>query len=91
MQTKVYFLQAGNGPIKIGYSGNPLKRLKLLQNLIPMRLRILATQPGGREEEARLHRKFDDLRLEYGEWFDPEYRLMEYINSIKKTHSCGAK
>jgi hypothetical protein len=54
----VYFIQAGeNGPVKIGYTYEPEKRL------IAMRV-----VPGNRYGERRLHQHFAHLRIR-GEWF----------------------
>ena len=77
---RVYFIQAGeNGPIKIGRSTNPMKRLLSLQTGASEPLRLLATIPTvGPQLEAELHREFAHLRL-YGEWFSPETDLMDFI------------
>lgn len=73
----VYLVQAGaNGPIKIGFSEDPQRRLTELQRNQAPPLRLLATLPGGREEEARLHRRFAEHRYEGTEWFAPVPELL---------------
>jgi hypothetical protein len=76
----VYFIRAvDGGPIKIGYSIHPKKRLEEIQNMSPTPLELLATIPGDRAAEAELHQQFDEYRL-YGEWFDPCDELMRLID-----------
>lgn len=72
-----YFIQAGDrGPIKIGKSTAPDRRLTDLQGACPYRLRLLCTL--GRDMEAELHRRFDNDRL-HGEWFEPTNKLLAFI------------
>ncbi len=68
----VYFAQAasGEGPVKIGYSGDPAKRLVLFQIGSPVLLAIWAVMPGQPADERRLHEEFAAFRL-WGEWFQP--------------------
>jgi hypothetical protein len=63
----VYFIQCG-GFIKIGFSGDPLFRLRALQKANPLPLRLVATQRGERDLERKIHRHFRQARRE-GEWF----------------------
>lgn len=70
----IYFIQAinnPNGPVKIGYSKNPKKRLSSLQSGSPELLHIILTIKGKRDDEKRLHLYFEPLRL-HGEWFSFE-------------------
>lgn len=81
MEGVVYFLRAGYGPIKIGWCSTPegvARRLKAAQHGHPSRLEIVATQPGPRTLEHRLHVRFRDHRLE-GEWFAPAPDLLDHI------------
>jgi hypothetical protein len=65
----VYFIQAGeNGPVKIGYTYEPEKRLIAMQGNHYEMLRILRVVPGNRYGERRLHQHFAHLRIR-GEWF----------------------
>lgn len=77
----VYFIRDDNsGLVKIGRSYNPEKRRKQLQSeLHGHDLVILGTMECPAYVEAELHYKFKDYR-ENGEWFRPEFQLMEYIS-----------
>lgn len=78
----VYFIQQGdNGPIKIGYSAEPEKRLQTLSTASPYPLRILKTTEGGKSLEQTLHQRFAEFQLE-GEWFAPDDELLDFINEI---------
>lgn len=80
----VYFVQAGaSGPIKIGYSKAPERRLQQLQVSHPEPLRILATVPGTKGMEGELHARWNQFRLE-GEWFSPHASLLAFIASLGK-------
>ena len=75
MGVYVYFIQQGNGSIKIGVSANPESRLKSLQTGNSRRLRLLgAVKFSNRMEamgvEKELHDKYFNLRCQ-GEWFRP--------------------
>lgn len=82
MPGDVYFITDGEA-IKIGYSGSAGVRLKALQSSHPKPLRILHTIPGSMDDERRLHRQFEHLRI-HGEWFRPEQDLWNYIDSTMK-------
>lgn len=83
--TKIYFIQErAGGPIKIGYSVNPKKRLAEIQTSHPQRLMLLATMDGGRSEELELHRRFGRFRTQ-GEWFKDDQELLRFIQE-KATH-----
>lgn len=72
-----YFIAKGwPGPIKIGKSKNPAKRLRQLQTASPERLHLVAYIEGDVEKE--LHRRFHGDRIR-GEWFEPEEWLLEWI------------
>lgn len=80
----VYFISDGEA-VKIGISKNPTKRLAQLQTGHPRRLSILATLPGGADEEMQLHGRFREHRL-HGEWFGdcPEIRSYIACNDNKR-------
>lgn len=73
----LYFIQDGDdGPVKIGLSTQPAKRLSYLQVGNPRTLRLIACWPDSDpDEERELH---DFLRGERisGEWFHPRAALM---------------
>jgi len=69
----VYFIapEDAEEPVKIGFTAHPIKkRLRALQCVSPLRLRVIATAEGGRDVEKRLHSIFATGRL-WGEWFKP--------------------
>jgi hypothetical protein len=78
----VYFIQADNGMVKIGYAGNPVLRLRTMQSGSPLALRLLVYARGDSVAEERLHAAFDSCR-HTGEWFRPDAALMAYIADLK--------
>ena len=78
----VYFIQSERGGlIKIGFAQSPKARLRDLQIGCPVRLRILATVPGGCAEENALHFRFERARA-HGEWFKPVQELLDHIREL---------
>jgi T5orf172 domain len=78
--TTVYFAQQmATGLVKIGYTNNVRQRLCQLQDGGCGALTPLGTMPGGREEEAELHRRFTHLLRRGKEWFEPAEELLAYI------------
>lgn len=78
----VYFIQGvDGGPVKIGTSGDPARRLRQVMDWVPFDLRILATAPGGFLTEAYLHHKFHADRLRR-EWFAPSDDLMSFVGAV---------
>lgn len=74
----IYFIQtADNQYIKIGKADNPAKRIAELQTGAPLRLKILATMPGGHEIERAIHQRFSHLRTQ-GEWFYSTPEIVTY-------------
>jgi hypothetical protein len=66
--TFIYFIQSGeDGPIKIGFSNQPDRRLPELQTGNPR-----ALIPGDTSVERQLHTRFEPARIR-GEWFGREY------------------
>lgn len=79
----VYFIQEkDNGPIKIGYSDNPLARLSDLQVGNPRELTLLGHIYGGPEIELMLQTKFVEHKIR-GEWFHPSEAIIDFIRNIK--------
>lgn len=73
----VYFIQAEDGgPIKIGYSDDPAKRLIELQTSHHSPLVIRSTISGPPSLERKLHTRFRAHRLS-GEWFSPVAEIAE--------------
>lgn len=80
----VYFLRpvGMKGPIKIGYSDQPKRRLKEMMMWSPIPLELFAVVPGDRGLEGSLHRAFRDAKSHW-EWFRPIPELIEAINRMK--------
>lgn len=74
----VYFIKGSSGAIKIGFSYNPLRRLKDLQSANGEKLTLIKSYPGTKFKEKELHSKFNHIRL-FGEWFYPQKDLIEFI------------
>ena len=83
----VYFIQAENGPIKIGMSDCPIIRLKALKTGSPVPLKLIkqisCTTKKSKLLEKALHVKFKNCRL-HGEWFHPTDELLKYIERVPK-------
>jgi hypothetical protein len=67
--------------VRIGAAVHLPSRLKELRADSPLPLRLLATMPGGPNDEGELHRRFRRLR-EHGEWFRAEERLLTFIATL---------
>jgi hypothetical protein len=81
----VYFIQAGSdGAIKIGFAKNLANRLRSLRGGNAAPLRVLATVPGGRELEVRIHKALHKNRLRL-EWFEPttEIKALALLASVR--------
>jgi hypothetical protein len=76
---RVYFIQAGSGPIKIGVSRNPAARRRALQLGHPEPLRLLGQMAGSYAAELIIQRMFAEQRIS-GEWYTPSDRLLEFIS-----------
>lgn len=75
----VYFMQAVHGgPIKIGMSEAPERRLADLQVGSPYKLRIIGVAAGGQPREAVLHKRLAAFRL-HGEWFSDAPEVLAAI------------
>jgi Meiotically up-regulated gene 113 len=71
--TFIYFIQSGeHGPIKIGYSNKPARRVPELQTGNPDELLLRHIIPGDLMVERKLHERFEPARIR-GEWFGREY------------------
>lgn len=79
----VYVIGATTGPVKIGFSTEPDRRLVKLQAGSPKLLRILAVAPGTKEDERALHGKFCKERL-HGEWFTRAPEIEAEIARLKE-------
>lgn len=75
----VYFIQANRGPIKIGTSRDPKKRMNALRTSSPFDLTLIGLRFGGTTEEAQCHAQFSFAHIR-GEWYEPHDSLMEFIH-----------
>jgi hypothetical protein len=75
----LYAFQVGHsGPVKIGWTGKPLKRFETLQQANPEPLRMLAVWAGSQQEERAIHLAFPEFRLR-GEWFRADPELVDFV------------
>lgn len=86
--TSVYFIQAGdeNGPVKVGYSADPAKRVVDLQTGNHLKLTLVASvacsnAPAG-EEFLHQHLDLHDARIQ-GEWFECDDKMRALIRAAK--------
>jgi predicted DNA-binding transcriptional regulator AlpA len=79
---KIYFAQSGkNGPIKIGVSDHPTKRIAELNTGSSDPIKILGMRKGSHQDEVFFHKLFKDYHLN-GEWFEPVPELLAYIDAF---------
>lgn len=87
----IYFIQSEiGGPIKIGITVHPRKRLKEMQAVNPFELRFVALQRGTFFEEKQYHKQFANQRL-HGEWFGPSQKLSDLVKKIGVCRISGIK
>lgn len=79
-QSLVYYVRELPGQIKIGYTTNMKERLLGLR--LPVE-NVLATEPGGRELEAKRHQQFKALRIGRRESFVDDPELLSHIDMIR--------
>lgn len=75
----VYFIQAENGLIKVGYSTNPGKRLTYFRRVSPVSLELLGYFLGTQTDEYYLHQRFA-MQRDHGEWFRPSPELLQALS-----------
>lgn len=65
----VYFIQVGaDGPVKVGFSGDPGRRALTLQGAHYERLHVIGTTPGTRFTEEEIHERLTRFALGH-EWY----------------------
>lgn len=77
----IYAITAEKGPIKIGFSLTPTKRLRALQTASPYRLAILACIHGDEEDEDMAHRYLANARL-LGEHFRRIKKVRDFVEGM---------
>lgn len=86
----IYFVQAGpDRRIKIGTSKCVPGRIEIIRNASPYPVEVLLVCEGGRDEEARLHSKFQKHRI-YREWFEPHEVILAEIEALRGAGSLPA-
>lgn len=81
--TFVYFLRPVGllGPIKVGCSEEPKRRLEDMLTWSPLKLEIIATTPGTLKDESFLHRCFAASHS-HREWFNPSPEIQIALLTI---------
>jgi hypothetical protein len=74
----VYFLEATDGMIKIGYTTSLSRRIAELE-IEHGPLKVLGWICGDEKREAELHTRFKNWRLGKAEWFLPNPELDQFI------------
>lgn len=79
----VYFVEAENGLIKIGYSANVALRFRALLTTSAAPLKLLGWIPGTTATERDLHDKLEASRS-HGEWFRPTPEMAAVLGTIER-------
>ena len=75
----IYVIQLGeHGPVKIGHSADPKKRIDMLQVGAAETVYLRALVAGAQPDEKALHRKYDEFRMR-GEWFHPSDDMLHEL------------
>lgn len=77
----IYYLRVG-GYIKIGWTSDLTKRMRQY----PPDTVLLATEPGSRADETRLHKRFAHLRTHGREWFPLAPQITDHIRLVIDRH-----
>lgn len=88
----VYFVRLGE-PIKVGFSTQVASRVRSYA-AYGQGVEVLGLELGGRDLEARLHRRFAPHKAVVGfsrELFDPAPELLDYIQSGRGCAMCDAR
>jgi len=88
-RSRVYFVLADNGMVKIGFTLDVERRFKRMQMDCPLKLYLIGVIKGDRYLESDLHMKFKKYRKR-GEWFTVNDKILKYIKEnsidIKKSY-----
>lgn len=82
-QFKVYFVKpvGASGPIKIGLSGNPQKRINEIKGWCPFELEMIGAVPGSWADEQFLHECLAEHHS-HGEWFHASPLVLNTIEHV---------
>lgn len=78
----IYFLQASNNKIKIGFSKTPLTRKKELERQVKEELQFLLIIEGSKYLEKKLLENFRIHKIN-GEWFKNNQEITNFISANK--------
>lgn len=76
-----YFAGGGDGPIKIGFSKSPHRRVSEVRRERIEKTGLLAVVRGGQDRERYYHTLFATHRL-HGEWFERCPEILEEIERL---------
>jgi hypothetical protein len=68
--------------IKIGFSGNVVRRKKQIEGMQGGKINILKKINSSQKNEKYLHERFSHLKIQ-GEWFRPDPELLDFIKNLK--------
>lgn len=87
-EKRVYFIEADGVAVKIGFTHDVVRRIRVMQIDCPHRLYVIGAMKAGYQIESKLHKKFRRYRIR-GEWFNLAPEILEYIreNSINVAKS----
>ena len=78
----VYFIEAhAAGLVKIGYSSNPVDRMKSIQGMSPVKVSLVGFIEGDMQDERDLHSRFAEYHS-HGEWFQFNGDVYDYIKEV---------
>lgn len=80
-QGTIYYLQVGPH-IKLGWTANLHARMRKF----PPNSKLLATHPGTRKDELKLHKRFAVWRSHGREWYPLVPVLLDHINRVVRDH-----
>ncbi|MEE1812639.1 GIY-YIG nuclease family protein [Streptomyces sp. BE133] len=84
----VYYVTFRRNPgmVKIGTTTKASTRFRTLCSQSGDRLRLLAAEPGGRDQEAYRHQQFAGLRLQGTEYFEYTKQIVDHIAELRELH-----
>lgn len=81
----IYFAQAEDRTIKIGWSADVMRRIPELRKYRRQGVHLLACFPGDKPGELRLHERFASLRWAgdpEGEWYEDDGSILSFIGGF---------
>jgi hypothetical protein len=81
----LYVIGGATGPVKLGRSRDPLRRLADLQLSSPIKLDLIVAVPEKIFSEAAAHERFASQRL-HGEWFQRSHSMNTWIGELRENY-----